>query len=228
MAKNDFQYGRCNSYTLQCGTIVSLISPGDCMPLWHVALKSWQWIHQVAAPWNVIRGSGMTSLNSPGGSTLQCGKSTCHSAPVSKILSKSDHPWQKKMMSCQFSRWRISAILDFRDPIMGSLKSPHATSYRSSIDTIVLKCLVFEKISIFLHFGDRQTNEQMDSTDALSRCRERRLNNTADNNNLPIWDVLTSKSSRANCVTVNVDVCPANFGHVLAVSKRIVSFIWPF
>jgi len=30
MAKNDFQYGRWNSYTLQCATIVTLISPGDC------------------------------------------------------------------------------------------------------------------------------------------------------------------------------------------------------
>jgi len=30
MAKNDFQYGIRNSYTLQCGTIVTLISPGDC------------------------------------------------------------------------------------------------------------------------------------------------------------------------------------------------------
>ena len=30
----------------------------------------------------------------------------------------------KKMTSCRFSRWRISAILDCRDPIMGSLKSP--------------------------------------------------------------------------------------------------------
>jgi len=29
MAKNDFQYGGWNSYTLQCGTIVTLISPGD-------------------------------------------------------------------------------------------------------------------------------------------------------------------------------------------------------
>ena len=28
--------------------------------MWHVALESWQWIHQVAAPCNVIRGSGMT------------------------------------------------------------------------------------------------------------------------------------------------------------------------
>ena len=28
--------------------------------VWHVALELWQWIHQVAAPCNVIRGSGMT------------------------------------------------------------------------------------------------------------------------------------------------------------------------
>jgi len=46
---------------------------------------------------------------------------------------------------------------------------------------MALNCLVFEKVA-FLYFGDRQTNkqtdEQMDSTDALSRsrCRERRLN----------------------------------------------------
>jgi len=64
---------------------------------------------------------------------------------------------------------------------MGSLKSPCTTSYRSSIETIALNCLVFEKIA-FLHFGDRQTDtdtdKQMDSIDALSRsrCRERRLN----------------------------------------------------
>ena len=32
-------------------------------------------------------------------------------------------------------------------PVMGSLKSPRATSYRSSIDTIPLNCLVFEKIA---------------------------------------------------------------------------------
>ena len=28
--------------------------------MWHVALESWQWIHQVAAPCKLIRGSGMT------------------------------------------------------------------------------------------------------------------------------------------------------------------------
>ena len=63
-------------------------------------------------------------------------QSTCHSVPVCEILSKSDHTRQNKMKSCRFSRWRISAILDCRDPIMGSLKSPCAISYRSSIDTV--------------------------------------------------------------------------------------------
>jgi len=173
MAKNDFQYGRWNSYTLQCGTIMTLISPGDCTlqcgiwlwnrdseftkwqhptvwyvalgwhaiefarwqdpAMWHVTLESWHWIRQVAAPCSMADGSGMTchwirpnvrhigilrlvsiSTTSP---------STCHSASVSEILSKSDHRRQKKITSCRFSRWRISAILDFRDPIMGSLKS---------------------------------------------------------------------------------------------------------
>ena len=117
--------------------------------VWHVALESWEWIHQVAAPYNVTRGCGTwhgmwhMPLNSPkrlpyGNSTYgfhfhTSPQSTCHSVPVCKILSKSDHPRQKKMTSCRFSRWRISAILDCRDPIMGSLKSPCATSYRSSL-----------------------------------------------------------------------------------------------
>ena len=49
--------------------------------------------------------------------------------------------------------------MDFRGPIMGSLKSPCTTSYRSPIDTIALNYLVFEKIA-FLQFGDRQTDQQ--------------------------------------------------------------------
>jgi len=90
-------------------------------------------------------------------------------------------PSAEKKTSCRFSGWGISAIFYFRGPIMGSLKSPCRTFYRSSIETIALNCLVFEKIA-FLHFGDRltdrQTNKQMDTIDALScsRCGERRLN----------------------------------------------------
>ena len=138
--------------------------------MWHVAPESRQWIHQVAAPCNVISGSRMTchwihpNIRHIGilhlFSTISP-QSICHSAPVCEILSKSDHPWQKKMTSCRFSRWRISAILDFRGPIKGSLKSPCTTSYRSPMETIALNCLVFEKIA-FLHFGDRQTNKQTD------------------------------------------------------------------
>jgi len=125
--------------------------------------ESWHWLRQMAAHCNVAGGSGITcywirpnvrhigildlvsiSTTSP--------QSTCHSAPVSEILSKSDHPRQKKMTSCRFLRWQISAILDFMDPIKGSLKSPGTTSYRSSIDIIALNCLVFERIA-FLLFG---------------------------------------------------------------------------
>jgi len=50
---------------------------------------------------------------------------------------------------------------------MGSLNSPCTTFYRSSIETMTLNCLVFKKIA-FLCFGDRQTDEQMDSTAALA------------------------------------------------------------
>ena len=42
--------------------------------VWHEALGTWQWIHQVAAPCNVTRSSGIMTLHSPGGSTLQCGR----------------------------------------------------------------------------------------------------------------------------------------------------------
>ena len=68
-----------------------------------------------------------------------------------------------------FSRWRISAILNFRGPIMGSLKSPRwttRTSYRSSIETAQF----FKKIEFFcirLLATVRQTNdEQMDNPNA--------------------------------------------------------------
>ena len=54
----------------------------------------------------------------------------------------------------------ISAILDFRGPIMGSLRSPCMTSYRSSIETIALNCFVFEKIALCILATNRQTDGQ--------------------------------------------------------------------
>jgi len=136
-----------------------------------------QFLHPAMAPCNVTDGSGMTCywirpnvrhigiLQLVSISTISP-QSTCHSAPVCEILSKSDHPRQKKMTSCRSSRWRTSAILDFMGPIMGSLKSPCTTSYRSSIEIMALNCIVFEKIA-FLHFGDRQTDKR---TDGQHRC----------------------------------------------------------
>jgi len=53
------------------------------------------------------------------------------------------------------------SYLGFYGPIMGCLKKPYKTSCRSSIDTMALNCLVFEKIT-FLQFGERQTNRQTD------------------------------------------------------------------
>ena len=127
MAKNDFQYGGWNYYTLQCGTIMTLISPADytlqCgMWLWNHDIEFTKWQHP--AMWYVAL--GWHAVKFAGGSTLQCGwwlwddmpwnspkrppywNSTsgvefdhitavdCHSAPVCEILSKSDHPQQKK------------------------------------------------------------------------------------------------------------------------------------
>jgi len=64
--------------------------------------------------------------------------------------------------------FKMAVVLNFRGPIMGSLKSPCKTSYRSSIEMIALSCLVFEKKSVLsTHFGDGLTaDKQMDSIDA--------------------------------------------------------------
>jgi len=181
----------------------------------HVALESWQWIHQVAAPCNtcdtwyvpVIRGSGMTchwirpvaalcNVIRSSGMTCHWIRPNVRHIGILHFGFDFDHitavdmsfctslrnfiqigpPSGEKMTSCRFSRWQISAVLDFRDPIMGSLRSPCTTSDRSSIETIALNCLVFEKIAFFgILATDRQTDEQMDSTDALSRSRYREL-----------------------------------------------------
>jgi len=50
MAKNDFQDAGWNSYTLQCGTITTMISSGDCtlqcgMWLWNRDSEFTKWQH---------------------------------------------------------------------------------------------------------------------------------------------------------------------------------------
>ena len=203
MAKNDFQYGGQNYYTMQCGTIMTLILPGDC------TLQRGRWLWD-DMPWNSPKRPPY--WNSTSILTISP-QSTCHSAPVCKILSKSYHPQQTKM-SCRFSiKTADPAILDFRGPIMSSLKSPCTTSYRQSIDTIALNWLVFEKIAS-LEFGDKQTNKQTYRQTnrwtrpwheaALSLCRDRWLDNSVG-----------FYARYPSCVTgsaVRPSVCPSHSG----------------
>jgi len=92
VAKNDFQYGGWNSYTLQPGTIITLILPGDCtlqcgsgiMTVNSSSGSTLQcdtWLGDdmpfnspVAAPCNVTLSSRIMTFNSPGGSNQQCGR----------------------------------------------------------------------------------------------------------------------------------------------------------
>ena len=139
--------------------------------------------HGIITSCNVAFGSGIVTMNSPSGSTLQCDTWLWDDMPwnspkCSPYWNSSgfdfDHittvdmsfctslrnfiqigpPSAEKVTSCRFSRRQISSILDFRGQIMGSLKSPRTTSYRSSRDTMALNCLVFEKIA-FLHVGKK-------------------------------------------------------------------------
>jgi len=100
---------------------------------------------------------------------------------------------------------------------MGSLKSPCRTSYRSSIETMALNCLVFEKIAFFSFW--RQTDDQMDSTDALShfRCREQRLNNVK---NLYVIRMLNSFSIQCCCICENNAVLSVVASSILVFAAR--------
>ena len=204
MVKNDFQYGGWNSYTLQCCTIMTLISvsPGDCTlqcgmwlwnhdseftkwkhsamwyvalgwhaiefarwqhpAMWHVALGSWHWIRQVAAPCNQVLLAWHAIEFVQTSAILEFYfwfrfRPHHHSRHV--ILHQSPKFYPNRQKNDVMSIFKMSAILDFYDPIMGFLKSPCTTSYRSSTETIVSNCLVLGIIA-FLHFGDRRTNKQ--------------------------------------------------------------------
>ena len=162
MAKNDFQYGGWNSYTLQCGMWLQNRSGST------LRCDTWLWDDM--------------PLNSPKTSAIlefyiwfrfrPHHHSRRHSAPVSENLSKLDHPRQKKNDVMSIFKMADLRHLGFQGPIMGSLKSRCTTSYRSSID-ITLHCLVFLRKSRFfcILVTDRHTNKQTDKqTDGQHRC----------------------------------------------------------
>ena len=136
--------------------------------MWHVALGSRQWIHQVAYPttWYVALGWHVTEFAKTSAilefyfwsrfRPYHCSRHVILYQSA-KFLSKLDHTRQEKMTSCRFPRWRISAILDFMGSIMRTLKSPCTTSYRSSIETTALNCLVLRKSRFCILATDRWT-----------------------------------------------------------------------
>jgi len=109
-------------------------------------------------------------------------QSTCHSAPVTETLSKSDHPGQKKMTSCH-------VIQDCGSQPSWILVVPLWVLWKAHVrlpigrQQIVLIAEFLRKSRFCILATDKQTNkqtdEQTDSTEALSRsrCLERRINN---------------------------------------------------
>jgi len=144
--------------------------------IWHVALESWQWIHQVAAPCNV---SGMTCwIRRWQHLTMwqvAVGWHAMKFAQTSAILEfyiwfrfwqyhRSRHVILHQFAKFYSNRTTLSRKNDvmsiFKTADLSHLgvygsnnrffeKSLYTTSYRSSIETIALNYLVFEKIAFF-------------------------------------------------------------------------------
>ena len=158
--------------------------------------RSRHWFRQMTAPCNVACGSGIRdseftkwqcdtwlwddmSLNSPkrppywnSTSGFDFNHITAVDMSFCTILLnfiQIGPPLAEKMTMSIFKMADLHH-LGFYGPIMGSLKSPHTTSYSSSIDIIALNCLVLEKI-VFLHFGERQTDGQSRCMKLLSLLR---------------------------------------------------------
>ena len=147
MAKNDFQYGGWNSYTLQCG-----------MWLWNRDSEFTKWQHPamwyVALGWHAIEFAQTSAtlefyISFPFPHITAVDMSFCNS--LRNFIQIGPYPRQKKMTSCRFSRWRISAILDCRDPIMGSLKSPCTTSYSCVLESLLSQSCWLWYVTIQTH-----------------------------------------------------------------------------
>ena len=148
--------------------------------------RSWHWFRQVISSCNVACSSGIVTLNSPVGSTLQCGRWLCDNMPLN---SRKRTPYWNSTSAFDFdhitavdvsfctSLWNFIQIgqpsvekwrhVDFQDlAFQGSNKSLKKPRTTSSMETIPLKFFV------------AKIDKQMDRPIAWSRsrCRERRFN----------------------------------------------------
>ena len=141
--------------------------------IWHVALESWQWIHRVVAPCNVIRGSGMTChWIRPNVRHIRIlhtsGFDFDHITAVDMSFCTSHRnfiqigpPWAEKndVMSCH-SRLRISAILDFSVPLWVRWKAHVRLPIGRQQIVLIAEFLRQSRFCILA--TDRQTNKQTD------------------------------------------------------------------
>ena len=123
----------------------------------------------IITPCNVACGSWMTChawnlLKRPPHSNSTSGFDFDHRRSRHVILHQSVkfHPNRTahgtKITSYRFSRWQIFAILDFMGPIMGFLKIPCRTSYRSSVYTTALNCFAKSRFYARILATDGQTH----------------------------------------------------------------------
>ena len=161
MVKNNFQYGGWNSYTLQYGTIMTLISPGGCtlqcgMWFWNRDSKFTKWQHPamwyVAVGWHAIEFTKTSAILE----FYIWFRFRLYHRSRHVILHQSPkfYPNRTTLMPCRFSKWRISAILDFRDPIFEKPDYIVVNRHHCS------KLLSLWENRVFLHLGDRQSDKQ--------------------------------------------------------------------
>ena len=139
---HDIDFARWPHPNVACGSkIMTVNSPSGCTLQYDTCLWADMLLNSPKRPpyWNSTPGFDFDHITAVDMSFYTSLRNFIQMGP----------PSAKRMTSCRFSRWRISAILDFRGPMMGSLKSPRTTAYRSSIETTALNCLVFEKIAFF-------------------------------------------------------------------------------
>jgi len=133
--------------TLQCGTWLKddmpLNSPGGTLRcgtwLWDHDIEFASWQHptmwHVALRWHANEFAQTSDWKSTSGFDFDHYHTAVDVSFWTNLRNSIQigPPRQKKITSCQFSRRRISAILDCGGPVIDSLKSPYTTSYRSSI-----------------------------------------------------------------------------------------------
>ena len=175
MAKNDFQYGGWNCYTLQCGMWLWNRDSGFAQMSAILEFYIWFPFPHITA----VDMSFCTSLRN----FIQIGPPSAEKNDVMSIF-KMAYLYRIALNCLVFEKIAFLhfgvKVQDGGSPpswilgvqLIGSLKSPCTTFYRSSIETIALNCVVFEKIALFAFWRptDRQTDkpkdEQMDIIDA--------------------------------------------------------------